>query len=197
MFIDLTSLFDMKSGFEIAGHALPVPNGGLQSDHSDHYPEDRNQAIDDSDQSIDEHEASTYDETPGVKRVTLYGQDAPKLTLTLHGYIINTKYCRFILQHPTQNYKNHTLDAAMLLNVWAFARSKRIRGAFSTEEEDQEVENVARDVRRQLATMKEERPTLPAWQKSLPADWRSPVSQLKLEDKLARLLFHSLPNIPW
>lgn len=176
----------MKSGFEIAGSATPV--------------HDRSVKTDDSDGSHDETDGPDDDETRGrVKKVCLYGPDSPKLTLTLRGYTINTKHCRFILQHPTQSYRDYTLDASMLLNVWAFARSKRIRGAFSLEEEEEEeaVKTVARQVRRQLAALKKEPLSRRNWQRALPPDWRCATSKLKLEDKLCQLLFQSLPNIPW
>jgi len=115
--------------------------------------------------------------------------------------VIDIGLCRFILQNPSEDYAESTLSACVLLNIWAFGRSKRIRGAYS--EDDREVKKVAQDVSQILEDLKEEQGEdeqepnqILDWQKKLPADWRCSVSKLELEKEFNRLLFENLPNIP-
>lgn len=88
-----------------------------------------------------------------------------------------------------------------LINVFAFARSRSIRGDY-VEQDDEREENLARrvgdQVRDELARLKESivKEKDLDWQQTLPFAWRLPVQSLELLQNEAVFLFRKLPDIP-
>ncbi|GAA6009955.1 hypothetical protein JCM11491_000879 [Sporobolomyces phaffii] len=174
--IDLVDLFDLASGFEISGLAAPV--------------------VVDDDHDSDEDDGNRRNAQSSRRRVRLHPQDRPRAAFTLReGIVIDTRLSRFRLSLPHDSYIPCTVEAARLLNIWAFARSQRIRGAYSTDRG--EIDKVALDVRTRLSTLRASNERLPKWQIGIPGVWRQALSELELDDEHVRLLFDHLPNIPF
>ncbi|BGP23516.1 DNA (cytosine-5-)-methyltransferase [Rhodotorula toruloides] len=89
-----------------------------------------------------------------------------------------------------------------LLNVFAYARSRTIRGGY-VEEGDEREEDFARrfgdEVRDELERLKEplREETELDWQRSLPFAWRLSAENLELRPEEVILLFRKLPDIPF
>ncbi|KAJ8296064.1 DNA (cytosine-5)-methyltransferase 1 [Rhodotorula toruloides] len=89
-----------------------------------------------------------------------------------------------------------------LINVFAFARSRSIRGGF-VEQDDEREEKLARrvgdQVRDDLARWKESavKEKDLDWQQNLPFAWRLPVQSLELLQNEEVFLFRKLPDIPF
>ncbi|BGP30827.1 hypothetical protein JCM10296v2_002584 [Rhodotorula toruloides] len=87
-----------------------------------------------------------------------------------------------------------------LVNVFAFARSRSIRGNY-VEQDDEREENLARrvgdQVRDELARLKESMLKDLDWQRTVPFAWRLPVQSLELLQNEEVFLFRKLPDIPF